>query len=67
MAVSINLDGVLDKAMRARSWTRRSPRWLEFPIRTPPHLASAFNIETVRDLGSNKYFAAAGVLANHTS
>ena len=25
------------------------------------HLAAAFNIKTVRDLGSNKYFAVAGV------
>ena len=33
------------------------------------HLAAAFNIKTVRDLGSNKYFATAGVLvalSNHT-
>jgi hypothetical protein len=26
------------------------------------HLSAAFGIKTVRDLGSNKYFAAAGAL-----
>jgi hypothetical protein len=33
------------------------------------HLVAAFNIKTVRDPGSNKYFAVAGVLvalAGHT-
>ena len=66
MAVSVNLSKGLDKA-----WEDKS---LEEILAAPPSalagltekhdqlLAEALNIKTVRDLGSNKYFALAGVL-----
>jgi hypothetical protein len=66
MAVSINLDKALDKAYEGKSLTEI----LDAPVSAlsgvsdgdAEHLASAFGIKTVRDLGSNKYFATAGVL-----
>ena len=66
MAVNVNLDKALDKAYEGSS--------LEEILAAPvsalagvsdgdaEHLAAAFGIRTVRDLGSNKYFAVAGVL-----
>ena len=72
MAVSVKLDKALDKAYENAS--------LEEILAAPvsalagvtdsdaEHLKAAFGIKTVRDLGSNKYFAAAGVLvalSNH--
>jgi hypothetical protein len=66
MAISVNLDKALDKAYESKS--------LEEILAAPvsalagvsdsdaEHLAAAFGIKTVRDLGSNKYFAVAGVL-----
>jgi hypothetical protein len=66
MAVSIDLTKGLDKAYENKS--------LDEILAAPPSalagvsegddklLAEAFGIKTVRDLGSNKYFALAGVL-----
>ena len=66
MAVSVNLSKGLDKA-----WEDKS---LEEILSAPPSalagltekhdaaLKDALGIATVRDLGSNKYFALAGVL-----
>ena len=74
MAVSINLDKALDKAYEGLSLTEI----LDAPVAAlsgvsegdAEHLAAAFGIKTVRDLGSNKLFATAGVLvalSGHTS
>lgn len=66
MAVSVNLDKGLDKA-----WENKT---LDEILAAPPSalaglteehdkkLAEALNIKTIADLGSNKYFALAGVL-----
>jgi hypothetical protein len=66
MAVSVDLAKALDRAYEDKS--------LDEILSAPPSalagltkeddatLASAFNIRTVRDLGTNKYFALAGVL-----
>ena len=66
MAVSVNLSKGLDKAYENKS--------LDEILAGPPSalagltaeddkaLAEALNIKTVADLGSNKYFALAGVL-----
>lgn len=66
MAVSVDLDKVLDKAYESKS--------LQEILAAPPSalagltaahdkvLKDSFNIDTVAELGSNKYFAAAGVL-----
>ena len=66
MAISINLDKALDKAYENSS--------LEEILAAPPSalagvteaddkaLAENLGIKTIRDLGSNKYFAVAGVL-----
>jgi formylmethanofuran:tetrahydromethanopterin formyltransferase len=66
VALSVDLDKVLDK-----QW---EDKLLQDILAAPvtalagvtdsdaEHLAAAFNIRTVQDLGSNKYFAAAGVL-----
>jgi hypothetical protein len=66
MAVSVDLAKALDRTYEDKS--------LEEILKAPPSalsgltkeddatLASAFNIRTVRDLGTNKYFALAGVL-----
>lgn len=66
MAVSVNLAKGLDKA-----WEDKS---LEEILDAPPSalaglterhdelLKQALNIKTIRELGSNKYFALAGVL-----
>ena len=72
MAISVALDKALDKAYESSSLKEI----LDAPVsalagvtdKDAEHLAAAFNIKTVRDLGSNKYFATAGVLvalANH--
>ena len=72
MAISVALDKALDKAYESSSLQEI----LDAPVsalagvtdQDAEHLAAAFNIKTVRDLGSNKYFATAGVLvalANH--
>jgi len=65
MAVSVNLEKALDKAYEDSS--------LEEILAAPPSalagltqkhdvLQSELGIKTVRDLGSNKHFAVAGVL-----
>ena len=66
MAVSVNLEKGLDKA-----WEDKS---LEALLAAPPSalagltekhdevLRESFNIKTIADLGSNKYFALAGAL-----
>jgi hypothetical protein len=73
MAVSVVLDKALDKAYEGKSLQEI----LDAPVAAlagvsdgdAEHLSAAFGITTVRDLGTNKYFAVAGVLcalANHT-
>lgn len=66
MPISVNLDKGLDKAYENKS--------IDELLNAPPSalaglteqhdkvLAEVFNIKTVADLGSNKYFALAGVL-----
>jgi hypothetical protein len=72
MAVSVNLSKALDKAWEDKSLADI----LDAPVSAlagvtdadAEKLAAAFGIRTVRDLGSNRYFATAGVLvalANH--
>jgi hypothetical protein len=66
MAVSVDLTKALDKAYEGKSLDEI----LSAPVAAlsgvsdsdAEDLASAFGIKTVRDLGSNKYFAVAGVL-----
>jgi len=66
MAVQVNLDKALDKAYEGRSLEEI----LDAPVAAlagvgegdAEHLSAAFGIKTVRDLGSNKHFAVAGVL-----
>jgi hypothetical protein len=66
MAISVNLDKALDKAYENKPLAEV----LDAPVSAlagvsdgdAEHLAAAFGIKTVRDLGSNKYFATAGVL-----
>ena len=66
MAVAVGLDKALDKAYESKGLDEI----LDAPVSAlagvsdgdAEHLASAFGIKTVRDLGSNKYFAVAGVL-----
>jgi hypothetical protein len=66
MAVSVVLDKALDKAYESKSLDEI----LDAPVAAlagvsdgdAEHLAAAFGIKTVRDLGSNKYFAAAHAL-----
>jgi len=66
MAVSVVLDKALDKAYESKSLEEI----LDAPVSAlagvsdgdAEHLASAFGIKTVRDLGSNKYFGVAGAL-----
>jgi hypothetical protein len=66
MAVSVVLDKALDKAYESKSLNEI----LDAPVAAlagvsdgdAEHLSAAFGIKTVRDLGSNKYFAAAAAL-----
>ena len=66
MAIAVNLDGSLDKAYEGKS----VEEILNAPVSAlsgvsdgdAAHLEAAFGIKTVRDLGSNKHFAVAGVL-----
>lgn len=63
MAVSLTLDKALDKAYESSSLTE----FLDSPVSAlagvsdgdAEHLAAAFGIRTVRDLGTNKYFTLA--------
>lgn len=66
MAVSVGLAKALDKAYEGKSLREL----LDAPVAAiagvsdgdAEHLAAAFNIKTVRDLGSNKYFTLAAAL-----
>jgi hypothetical protein len=66
MAVSVVLDKALDKAYEGKSLEEI----LDAPVSAlagvsdgdAEKLEAAFGIKTVRDLGSNKYFAVAGAL-----
>lgn len=68
MAVSVNLDSLLDKQYESSSLHEI----LAAPVDAlsgvsaadAAALKSAFNITTVKDLGSNKYFAAAVALVD---
>ncbi|WP_236788742.1 hypothetical protein [Amycolatopsis sp. GM8] len=68
MAISANLDKVLDKAYEGSSL----PEVLDAPVgalagvtdKDGELLKEAFNIKTVRDLGRNKFFRAAAALAD---
>jgi len=66
MAVSTNLDALLDKAYEDKSLREV----LQAPVSAlagvsagdAELLASAFNVKTVHDLGRNRYFKAAAAL-----
>jgi hypothetical protein len=66
MAISVKLDKALDKAYEGKSLDEI----LDAPVSAlagvsdgdAEKLQAAFGIKTVRDLGSNKYFAVAGAL-----
>ncbi len=66
MAVSVVLDKALDKAYESKSLDEI----LDAPVAAlagvsdgdADHLAAAFGIKTVRDLGNNKYFTVAQAL-----
>jgi hypothetical protein len=66
MAVAIGLDKALDKAYEGKSLSEL----LDAPVAAlagvsdgdAEHLAAAFGIKTVRDLGTNKYFKLASAL-----
>jgi hypothetical protein len=68
MAISLNLDKQLDKAYESKSVAEI----LDAPVAAlagvsegdAEKLAAAFNIKTVRDLGTNKYFALASALVD---
>ena len=65
MAVSVNLEKALDKAWETKSLDEilAAPPSALAGL-TPAHdeLLAQLNIKTIKDLGSNKYFALAGVL-----
>ncbi|MGH3252165.1 MAG: hypothetical protein ACRDOI_38965 [Trebonia sp.] len=60
MSVAVGLNKALDKAYESKSLSEL----LDSPVAAlagvsdgdAEHLAAAFNIKTVRDLGTNKYF-----------
>jgi hypothetical protein len=66
MTVAVALDKVLDKAYENKSLNEL----LDAPVAAlagvsdgdAEHLAAAFGIRTVRDMGNNKYFAVAQAL-----
>ncbi|MGX9670065.1 hypothetical protein [Mycobacterium sp. HM-7] len=66
MAVSVDLEKSLDKAYEdkpLKDILDASPAALAgVSDSDAEHLAAAFNIKTVRQLGSNKYFAVAAAL-----
>jgi len=66
MAVQVNLSKALDKAYENMSVTEildAAPSALAgLTEKHDAVLAEALGIKTIRDLGSNKYFALAGVL-----
>lgn len=66
MAVAVGLDKALDKAYEGKGLNEL----LDAPVAAlagvsdgdAEHLAAAFGIKTVRDLGTNKYFSLAHAL-----
>jgi hypothetical protein len=66
MAVSVDLEKALDKAYESKSLGEildASPAALAgVTDADAKHLEEAFNIKTVRQLGSSKYFAVAAAL-----
>jgi hypothetical protein len=68
VAVTAKLDKALDKAYEDKTLDEI----LDAPVAAlagvsdgdAEHLSAAFNIKTVRDLGSNKYFAVAQALVS---
>jgi len=66
VAVAVGLDKALDKAYEGKSLNEL----LDAPVAAlagvsdgdAEHLAAAFGIKTVRDLGTNKYFSLAHAL-----
>jgi hypothetical protein len=66
MAVAVELGKALDKAYESKSVSEL----LDSPVAAlagvsegdAEHLAAAFTIKTVRDLGTNKYFKLTGAL-----
>jgi hypothetical protein len=66
MAVSVDLDKALDKAYESSSLNdilKASPAALAgVTDKDAELLAQAFSIKTVRDLGSNKFFAVAAAM-----
>lgn len=66
MAVTVGLNKALDKAYESKSLSEL----LDAPVAAlagvsdgdAEHLAAAFGIKTVRDMGTNKYFALAHAL-----
>jgi hypothetical protein len=66
MAVSVDLDKALDKAYESKSLAEildASPAALAgVTDADAKHLEEAFNIKTVRQLGTSKYFAVAAAL-----
>ncbi|MCW2502937.1 MAG: hypothetical protein JWO79_1221 [Actinomycetia bacterium] len=68
MAVAVKLDKILDKAYESSSVAEL----LDAPVSAlagvsdgdAEKLAAAFNIKTVRDLGTNKHFVAAAALVD---
>lgn len=66
VAVSVELDKALDKGFKGKSVVEV----LDSPVAAlsgvsetdAEHLAAAFNIKTVRDLGTNKFFTLAAAL-----
>ena len=65
MAVSVDLDKALDKAYENSSLDEilaAPPSALAGLTEKHDELLAGLGIKTIRDLGSNKYFAVAGVL-----
>jgi hypothetical protein len=68
VAISVNIDKQLDKAFEKSTLTEV----LDAPVSAiagvsdgdADKLSAAFNIKTVRDLGTNKYFRLAAALAD---
>ena len=71
MAVTANLDKLLDKAYEGKNLTEL----VDAPVAAlagvsesdAKLLADAFNVKTIGDLGRNKYFRAAAALVDLTS
>ena len=66
MAISVNLDKALDKAYESKSVTEILDAWPStlagITAEDDAVLKKRFGIDTVRELGTHKYFAVADVL-----